>query len=410
MRRRVVVTGIGCVTPLGTRDRDRLETAAGRRVGRGLHHPLRRQQLPHQDLRRGPRLGPLRRRRGPRGLEAPGPPHPLRRRRRQEGRGRLGPRPRPRSTPPGSASTPAAAKGSRTSTASPQMMVAALAGGDSSTSAAFTRKGLEILAPDRRVGAGAEHAGRPPGQPVRRRGAERQLPDGLRRQQPGDRRGGRDHPPRRGRRDALRRHAHDDPPLRRDRLQPADGPEHPQRRARPRPRARSTATATASCSAKGPAWSCSKSSSTPRPAARRSTARSSATAPRPTPSASPTPIPKAAAPSAACSMALDDAGVNLGRRRLHQRPRHQHHGQRPGRDAGHQAGLRRAGLQDPRLQHQEHDGPPDRRGRGHGADHLPAGHPRQRGAADDQLRDARPRLRPGLRSQRRPRGTAATWR
>ena len=50
---------------------------------------------------------------------------------------------------------------------------------------------------------------------------------------PGDRRGGRDHPPRRRRRDALRRHAQHDPPVRRHRLQPADRPLDPQRRARP---------------------------------------------------------------------------------------------------------------------------------------------------------------------------------
>ena len=42
-------------------------------------------------------------------------------------------------------------------------------------------------------------------------------------------------------------------------------------------------------------------------------------------------------------------------------------------------------------------------GRGHGDDHLPVGHPRQRSAADDQLRNSRPRLRSGLRAQRRPR-------
>ena len=65
------------------------------------------------------------------------------------------------------------------------------------------------------------------GSHVQRPGAERQLPDGLRRQQPGDRRGGRDHPPRRGRRDALRRHAQHDPSVRRDRLQSADGPVAP---------------------------------------------------------------------------------------------------------------------------------------------------------------------------------------
>ncbi len=45
-------------------------------------------------------------------------------------------------------------------------------------------------------------------------------------------------------------------------------------------------------------------------------------------------------------MALADAGLNADRHPLHQRPRHQHRRQRPGRDAGHQAGLRRAGLQD----------------------------------------------------------------
>ena len=75
----------------GHRDRNDLAAAAGRRVGRRLHHALRRQQLPHQDLRRSPQLGPLRRRRKSRGLEVPGPAHPLRRRRRQEGHGRLRP-------------------------------------------------------------------------------------------------------------------------------------------------------------------------------------------------------------------------------------------------------------------------------------------------------------------------------
>ena len=92
-----------------------------------------------------------------------------------------------------------------------------------------------------------------------------------------------------------------------------------------------------------------------------------------------------------------------GRRRLHQRPRHQHHRERQGGNAGHQEGLRRPGVQDSRFQHEEHDGPPDRRRRGHGVDHLPAGHPRQRRAADDQLRDARPRVRSGLHSERCPR-------
>ena len=124
-----------------------------------------------------------------------------------------------------------------------QMMIAGLDGGDKLDVDEVHPQGPGNAAPDRRVGARAEHAGRPPGQPLQRPGAEPQLPDGLRRQQPGGGRGGRDHPPRRGRPDAFRRHAHDDPSLRRHRLQSADGPEHPQRRAdqgvapvRPRPR------------------------------------------------------------------------------------------------------------------------------------------------------------------------------
>ena len=69
-------------------------------------------------------------------------------------------------------------------------------------------------------------------------------------------------------------------------------------------------------------------------------------------------------------LALEDAGLNADGHSLHQRPRHEHQRQRQGGDAGHQAGVWRAGLQDPGLQHQEHDGPPDRRGRGDRADRL----------------------------------------
>ena len=102
---------------------------------------------------------------------------------------------------------------------------------------------------------------------------------------PGDRRGGRGDPPRRRRRDARRRHAQHDPPVRPHRLHPPDGDVDPQRRARPAPAGRSTATATASSSARGAACSSSRSWSTPRPGAPSSTARSPATARRPTPSA-----------------------------------------------------------------------------------------------------------------------------
>ena len=58
------------------------------------------------------------------------------------------------------------------------------------------------------------------------------------------------------------------------------------------------------------------------------------------------------------------------------------------------------GLQGPDLEHQEHDGPPDRRGRQRRGDRLPAGDPRRRHAPDDQPGQPRPRLRPRLRPAR----------
>ena len=58
----------------------------------------------------------------------------------------------------------------------------------------------------------------------------------------------------------------------------------------------------------------------------------------------------------------------------------------------------------PGLEHQEHDGPPHRGGRRDGADHLADGDPRRRGPADDQLRNARPAVRPRLRAERGPPG------
>ena len=145
------------------------------------------------------------------------------------------------------------------------------------------------------------------------------------------------------------------------------------------------------------------------PRGHTSTARSSATARPPTPSASPTRIPRAAAPSVACKMALADAGLGLDDVDYI----NAHGTSTTVNDKVETLAIKQvfgdAGLQDSRLQHEEHDGPPDRRGRGHGVDHLPAGHPRQRLAADDQLRDARSRVRSGLHPQRGPREAAATW-
>ncbi len=84
-------------------------------------------------------------------------------------------------------------------------------------------------------------------------------------------------------------------------------------------------------------------------------------------------------------MALADARLNDRRHPLHQRPRHEHFGQRQGGVAGDQGRIWRSRRKDSRLQHEEHDGPPHRRRRGDGVDLLPLGDSRQRFAADDQL-------------------------
>ena len=113
------------------------------------------------------------------------------------------------------------------------------------------------------VGAGAEHAQRPPRSPVRRPGAEPELPDGLRGEFAGDRGGDRNHPPGRRGRDALRRGAQHDPPVRADRVQPADLPLHPQRRPAGRQPAVRRRPATGSCWARGPGCWCWRSTTGP---------------------------------------------------------------------------------------------------------------------------------------------------
>ena len=104
----------------------------------------------------------------------------------------------------------------------------------------FCRDGLREFHARQRGRTGTAHHARPPGRPLRPARAELQLPDGLRRQQPGHRRGRRDDPPRRRRPDARRRLAQHDPSVRRHRLQPPDRPVHAQRRRRRRRRGRST--------------------------------------------------------------------------------------------------------------------------------------------------------------------------
>ena len=272
MRRRVVITGIGCITPMGTDVETVWEGLKQGASGVGYTSIFDASRFPTKisaevrdwDVSRGGR--------GPRGLEAARPAHaasppaPPRRRSRDSGilDAKLDPTPLRRLS--GQRRRPAGFSVLR-------------ADDDQRPAGRGVRPGAVyqgrpgVAAPDDRTGAGAQHAGRPPGGHVQRPGPQRQLPDGLRRQQPGHRRGGRDHSPRRRRRDALGRHAQHDPSVRRDRLQSADGPARPTTSIRPRPRARSIATATASCWAKGRRWSCWKSWSMPAGAARRFTAR-----------------------------------------------------------------------------------------------------------------------------------------
>ncbi len=190
-----------------------------------------------------------------------------------------------------------------------RMMAHALQG-ETLDVARFTVRRARIAAPDGRIGAGAAHAGGHLASMFNAQGPNANCSDRLRRQQPGDRRSGRADPPRRGRRHALRRHAQHDPSVRRHRLQPAHGAFDAQRRTRRELRAPSTKIATASCWAKAPRCWCSKNSITPKLAGQRSTAKFWATARPPTPSASPTRIPKGAALSGCISLALSDAGLN----------------------------------------------------------------------------------------------------
>ena len=67
------------------------------------------------------------------------------------------------------------------------------------------------------------------------------------------------------------------------------------------------------------------------------------------------PDPSGAAGGRTIAAALDNAGVNAGRRGLRQRPRHGHAAERLGRDRGAQGRARRARAADPDLLDQVHD-------------------------------------------------------
>ena len=78
-------------------------------------------------------------------------------------------------------------------------------------------------------------------------------------------------------------------------------------------------------------------------------------APPVTPDTSPNPRMMAAGAARAMSIAIEDAGFNLGQDRLHQRPRHQHTAGRQSGNEGHQERVWRSRQQAGDQQHQKPD-------------------------------------------------------
>ena len=107
--------------------------------------------------------------------------HPLRHRRGDAGGAGFRHARTATSIPRGSASTSAPAKGSRTFTLFMKLIAEAQTGRRTRPGAVHPRRPASSSIPQFGDGAGAEHAGRPPGQPVQCPGPEPQLPDGLRR-------------------------------------------------------------------------------------------------------------------------------------------------------------------------------------------------------------------------------------
>ena len=146
MKRRVVVTGMGCVTPLGHSVDEMWQRLLRRRIGRWLHHAFRRQQISDQDFRRSEKLGYRRRRRRPPSLEIPRPAHPLCRRRRQAGDATTRALPTSKFDPTRFGVYLGSGEGQQDFFSFSQMMAQALEG-ETLDVAAFTREGLETLHP-----------------------------------------------------------------------------------------------------------------------------------------------------------------------------------------------------------------------------------------------------------------------
>ena len=112
------------------------------------------------------------------------------------------------------------------------------------------------------------------------------------------------------------------------------------------------------------------------------------------------PRPDGSGAGRAIRAALAAAGVEPERGQLRQLARHRHGQERPGGDGRDQVRPRRARLLDRGLLHQVDDRAPAGRGR-RGREHRHRARDRDPdGAADGQLHDRRPRVRPRLRAQR----------
>ena len=111
----------------------------------------------------------------------------------------------------------------------------------------------------------------------------------------------------------------------------------------------------------------------------------------------------------AMQMCLDDARCRSRRGRLHQRPRHQHRPGRPGRDQGHEDGLRR-----PRAEWLKVSSTKSQLGHllgaSGGVELVASCLAMQRGVLPPtiNLDEPRPELRPRLHPQHRPRGRVST--
>ena len=119
MRRRVVISGVGCITPMGTEVDAVWEGLKQGASGVGYTTVFDASNFPTKISAEVRELGRQRRGRRPRSLEAARPAHQIRRRRRQAGRARLRRPGRQARSAPASASTWAAAKASRILAASP---------------------------------------------------------------------------------------------------------------------------------------------------------------------------------------------------------------------------------------------------------------------------------------------------